>query len=56
MKCNKCCFRDECDHSWNCAYYTPIDETDDEIYGRIVERDRNEYRNAWYEYINEFEG
>ena len=56
MRCNKCYFKDECEHKWNCDYFTPIDETDDDIYGRIVQRDRAEYREAWYEYINEFEG
>lgn len=52
--CKNCLFSDKCDGRVVCGHYAPQDEiSDDAIYAE-VEQDRDEYRSAWFEYIEKF--
>lgn len=52
--CSTCLFKDVCDHKEVCKYHTPADdEMIDVELEKYIENTRREYRNDWWQYINE---
>lgn len=49
--CESCVFYDKCASYMVCHDYCSILETDD--MDELIEAGREEYRNAWFEYIDE---
>lgn len=53
-RCSNCYFGDKCESLYVCDDYSPIhDLTDDEI-AEMVEDGRQEFLDAWREYIEEY--
>lgn len=52
--CSNCYYRDMCEQEEPCDDYTPIDESaEDEEIAEMIEERRQEYYEAWFEYIKE---
>lgn len=52
--CRNCLFGDNCEKKGLCEHYAPINEmSDDDLYAE-VEQSRDEYRSAWFQYIEKF--
>ncbi len=52
--CKNCLFFDNCDGRAVCEHYAPLYEQSDDAIQVDIERDRDEYRSAWFEYIEKF--
>lgn len=53
-ECSTCCFGDVCPEKIVCEDYSPITpELSDEMLFETIENNRQLYRKAWMEYINE---
>ena len=53
-RCSNCYFGDKCESLYACDDYSPIhDLTDDDI-AEMVEDGRQEFLDAWREYIEEY--
>ena len=52
--CSNCYYRDMCEQEDPCDDYAPIDESaEDEEIAEMIEKRRQEYYAAWFEYIKE---
>lgn len=55
-KCRTCYFGDKCSCLSLCSNYCPISEdAEDERIEQLTHDEYDDYRNAWLEYINEYE-
>ena len=50
--CNDCYFSGQCYTDDDCENFTFISESEEEILSEMVERDRAEYREAFFKYID----
>lgn len=56
-ECRHCLYFDQCGLDEACEYYAPLgDEYDDDNIEDIIETRRIEFREEWFEYIEENEG
>lgn len=56
-KCNDCFYFDVCSKSDMCDDFSPITTSDeDEYIEAVIEEGRSEYREAWNEYIKDYQG
>ena len=52
-RCRSCYYYEICKEEDECMDYTPVD-SDTEI-NDLIERNRLEFRSAWFEYVSEYE-
>lgn len=54
-RCRDCYYGNVCPSKKTCADFSPITEEGEEaVLDEIIETRRNEFREAWNEYINEY--
>lgn len=52
MSCRDCIWKFQCSHTYRCSNYSPMsEEGDNEYINEIVESERDDFREAWFEYV-----
>lgn len=52
-ECRNCLWGDQCPEAQACDYYTPLDDGQDSEINEWIEERRYEYREAWFDYIQD---
>ncbi len=53
-RCKDCYFYEQCHQTKACEYFTPMtDKAEDEAVDELIEKEREEFRSEWNQYIIE---
>lgn len=54
--CDTCYDKDVCGCGVACSHYSPLgDEAEDAVLQELVESERDAFREAWFEYVSDYE-